>query len=120
QFLHSDGAIKEIIPDLIEIGVDIINPVQTSAKGMDPEKLKREFGKYITFWGGGIDTQTTLPFGSLEDIKKQVKERIKIFAPGGGYVFCPIHNIQADIPPEKIVAAFETAKKVRKYPIEAL
>lgn len=119
-FLHSDGAIKEIIPDLIEIGVDIINPVQTSAKGMDPEKLKREFGKYITFWGGGIDTQTTLPFGSLEDIKKQVKERIKIFAPGGGYVFCPIHNIQADIPPEKIVAVFETAKKVRKYPIEVL
>ncbi len=116
-FLHSDGSIKEIIPDLIEIGVDIINPVQTSAKEMDPSKLKAEFGKYITFWGGGIDTQTTLPFGSLEDIEKEVKERIRIFAPGGGYVFCPIHNIQADISPEKILTIFETAKKIRKYPI---
>lgn len=117
-FLHSDGSIKEIIPDLIEIGVDIINPVQTSAKEMDPIKLKAEFGKYITFWGGGIDTQTTLPFGSLKNIEKEVKERIRIFAPGGGYVFCPIHNIQADIPPEKILTIFQTAKKIRKYPIE--
>jgi uroporphyrinogen decarboxylase len=117
-FLHSDGSIKEIIPDLIDIGVDIINPVQTSAKGMKPRKLKTEFGKYITFWGGGIDTQTTLPFGSLENIEKEVKERMEIFAPKGGYVFCPIHNIQADIPPEKILTVFETAKKIRKYPIE--
>lgn len=103
---------------MIGIGVDIINPVQTSAKRMDPKKLKVEFGKYITFWGGGIDTQTTLPFGSLKDIEKEVKERIRIFAPGGGYVFCPIHNIQADIPPEKILTIFQTAKKIRKYPIE--
>lgn len=117
-FFHSDGAIREIIPDLIEIGVDIINPVQTSAKEMDPKELKREFGKHITFWGGGIDTQTTLPFGSLEDIEKEVKERIEIFAPGGGYIFCPIHNIQADTSPEKIVAVFKTAKRMRKYPIK--
>ena len=119
-FFHSDGAIREIIPDLIDIGVDIINPVQTSAKGMNPKELKKEFGKYITFWGGGIDTQTTLPFGSLEEIKKEVKERIKIFAPEGGYVFCPIHNIQADISPEKIVTVFDTAKKMRRYPINSL
>lgn len=116
-FFHSDGAIREIIPDLIQIGVDIINPVQTSAKGMNPKELKREFGKYMTFWGGGIDTQTTLPFGSLKEVKKEVKERIEIFAPRGGYVFCPTHNIQADISPEKIVTVFDTAKKIRKYPV---
>jgi len=116
-FFHCDGAIREIIPDLIEIGVDIINPVQTSVKGMNPNELKKEFGKYITFWGGGIETQTTLPFGNLKDIKKEVKERIRIFAPEGGYVFCPIHNIQADIPPEKIITVFETAKRMMKYPL---
>ena len=115
-FFHCDGAIREIIPDLIEIGVDIINPVQTSTKGMEGNKLKAEFGKYITFWGGGIETQSTLPFGSLDEIKKEVEERIRIFAPGGGYVFCPIHNIQADIPPEKIVTVFETVKRMREYP----
>ncbi|NQS89120.1 hypothetical protein HQ584_04965 [Patescibacteria group bacterium] len=87
---------------------------------MGPEELKKEFGKYIAFWGGGIDTQTALPFGSLEEIEKEVKERIEIFAPGGGYVFCPIHNVQADISPEKIVTVLNIAKNMRRYPVNFL
>ncbi|MGQ9630982.1 MAG: uroporphyrinogen decarboxylase family protein [bacterium] len=116
-FLHSCGGIYELIPDLIEIGVDIINPVQTSAAGMDPARLKREFGKDLTFWGGGVDTQTTVTRGSVKDIRREVEERIRIFAPGGGFVFTQVHNIQADIPPEKVVAIYDTALKKGKYPI---
>jgi uroporphyrinogen decarboxylase len=112
-FLHSCGSIVEIIPDLIEIGVDILNPVQTTARGMEPETLKRRFGKEITFWGGGCDTQHVLPFGTVEDVKRDVEERLRIFAEGSGYVFTQIHNIQADIEPEKVVAMYETAKTFR-------
>ncbi len=117
-FLHSCGSIIDLIPDLIEAGVDILNPVQTSAVGMDPVKLKREFGKHLTFWGGGCDTQTTLTNGSVADVVREVEERIRIFAPGGGFVFTQVHNIQANIPPEKIVAIYDTAKKFRIYPIK--
>ena len=108
-FLHSCGSIRPVIPDLILAGVDILNPVQTSAKNMDPKQLKEEFGKQITFWGGGCDTQHVLPFGTPDEISHHVQDQIEIFAPGGGFVFNQIHNIQANIPPENVVAMFDTA-----------
>ncbi|MBM4104140.1 MAG: methyltransferase [Planctomycetes bacterium] len=108
-FIHCDGAIEELLPDFIEIGIDILNPLQTSARGMEPEKIKKKYGKDLCFWGGGVETQTTLPFGSIEDIRREVQQRIKLLSQGGGYVFGTIHNIQADISPEKIRAVFETA-----------
>jgi len=112
-FLHSCGSIHPLLPDLIEAGVDILNPVQTSAKNMDPLKLKDEFGKRITFWGGGCDTQQVLPFARPDEIANHVRERVKIFAPGGGFVFNQIHNIQADISPENVVAMFDAAHEFR-------
>ena len=108
-FLHSCGGIYPLIPDLIEAGVQILNPVQISAAEMDPVRLKREFGADLTFWGGGCDTQHTLPHGTPEEVAAQVKRLLDIFAPGGGYVFNQVHNIQADVPPENIVAMLETA-----------
>jgi len=116
-FLHSCGSIYNLIPDLIDAGVQVLNPVQLSAKNMDPVKLKKEFGKDLVFWGGGTNTQTTVTFGTVDDIKREVEEYIKIFAPGGGFIFTQVHNIQANIEPEKIVAIYETAKKFRDYPI---
>ncbi len=98
------------MPDFIEIGIDVLNPLQTSAKGMDPGKIKREYGKDICFWGGGVETQTTLPFGTVDEIKAEVQERIDLLGRDGGYVFATIHNIQADIALEKVLAIFETAK----------
>jgi len=112
-FLHSCGSIVDILPDLIEIGVEIINPVQTSARGMDPQKLKREFGKDLTFWGGGCDTQRVLPLASLKEIEAHVKERIDTFAPGGGFVFTQVHNIMPHVPPRNIVAMYDAVKKFR-------
>ena len=112
-FLHSCGSIYPLIPDLIEAGVDILNPVQTSAKNMDPTQLKAEFGDQITFWGGGCDTQQVLPTASPDEIQQHVRDRIEIFAPGGGFVFNQIHNIQANIPPENIIAMFEAAREFR-------
>jgi uroporphyrinogen decarboxylase len=112
-FLHSCGSIVKIIPDLIEIGVDILNPVQTSAEGMSPVVLKEKFGKHITFWGGGCDTQHVLPFGTVEDVRQDVRDRLRILTRGSGYVFTQIHNIMADVPPEKVVAMYLTAKKFR-------
>ena len=112
-FLHSCGSIYPLIPDLIEAGVDILNPVQTSARNMDPQKLKDEFGKQITFWGGGCDTQHVLPFATPDEVAQHVRDQIEIFAPGGGFVYNQIHNIQADVPPENIVAMFDTARKFR-------
>lgn len=109
-FLHSCGAIHPLLGDLIEAGVDIINPVQIGAAGMEPERLKREFGRDLTFWGGGCDTQRTLPFGTEQEVRDEVRRMIEIFAPGGGYVFNQVHNIQANIPPAKVVALYETAK----------
>lgn len=107
-FLHCCGGVYDLIPSLIEEGVDILNPVQTSAAGMEPRKLKQEFGKYITFWGGGCDTQHVLPYGTPDEVRRHVKERIEIFAPGGGFVFTQVHNIQANVPIENIMAMFET------------
>lgn len=113
-FLHSCGGIYELIPYLIEAGVDILNPVQTSAVNMEPEKLKKEFGKDIVFWGGGCDTQRILPFASPEEVKEHIRERIAIFAPGGGFVFCQVHNIQANVPVENIIALLETVREVKE------
>ena len=101
------------IGDTIEVGVEIINPVQTSARGMDPARLKREFGKDIVFWGGGCDTQQVLPLGTPDEIDAHVKERIETFAPGGGFVFTQVHNIMPNVPPRNIVAMFDAVKKYR-------
>jgi uroporphyrinogen decarboxylase len=107
--LHSDGALYPLLPSLIEMGVDILNPVQTSANGMNPERLKAEFGDRITFWGGSLDCQQTLPFGTPREVAHEVAEHMRVFKPGGGYVFAPVHNIQAGVPPENVVAMFDTA-----------
>lgn len=113
-FLHSCGAIFDLIPELIDAGVEVLNPVQISAKGMNPEKLKSEFGKHISFWGGGANMQYTVRTGDIEQIKAEVKELIEIFSPGGGFVFNQVHNIQANVPPEKIIAIYETALSFRR------
>jgi uroporphyrinogen decarboxylase len=114
-FIHSCGAIYELIPDLIEVGVDILNPVQFSAAKMDTKKLKKEFGDMLTFWGGGVDTQRILPRGTPDEVKEEVKRRIDDLAPGGGFVFATVHNIQADVPPENIVAMWEVLQEYGKY-----
>lgn len=114
-FLHSDGAIFPLIPSLIEMGVDILNPVQTSARNMDMAKLKQEFGSRLVFWGGSLDCQKTLPFGTPEEVAGEVELHIRHFAPGGGYVFASVHNVQAAIPPENLVAMFDTALSAGRY-----
>jgi uroporphyrinogen decarboxylase len=106
-YFHSCGAIRGILPDMIDCGIDIINPVQVSAAGMDSGGLKRDFGKDLVFWGGGCDTQRVLPGGSREEIRQEVKRRMDDLAPGGGFVFAPVHNIQADVRPESILALWE-------------
>jgi len=114
-FYHSCGATFDLIPDLIELGFDILNPVQVSARGMDTRRLKQQFGQDIVFWGGGVDTQRVLPFGKPEEVADEVKRRIDDLAPGGGFVFAAVHNIQAFVPPENIIAAFDTALNYGKY-----
>jgi uroporphyrinogen decarboxylase len=117
-FYHSCGATRDLIPDLIEIGFDILNPVQVSARGMDTKQLKADFGKEIVFWGGGVDTQNILPFGKPAQVVDEVKRRIDDLAPGGGFVFSAVHNIQAFVPPENIVAAFDTASTYGRYHLD--
>jgi uroporphyrinogen decarboxylase len=114
-FLHCCGSIRWALPDLIESGIDIINPVQVSARDMETEVLKREFGQDIVFWGGGADATKVLPLGTPQDVREEVKRRTHDLAPGGGFVFAPIHNIQADAPPENIVALFEAAYEFGQY-----
>ena len=114
-FIHSCGAIDELIPDFIDAGFDILNPVQTSAVGMKPQLLKQQYGKNLVFWGGGVDTQKTLPFGTPEQVRDEVRDRLKIFGKNGGFVFAPIHNIQANTPIENLLAVIETLNKYRKY-----
>lgn len=111
-WFHSCGSIVKLLPELYEAGVDILNPVQCSAEGMDPEFLKKEWGDKFVFWGGGIDTQQVLPFGTPEEVYDQVMNRLKIFAPGGGYVFNTIHNIQGPTSPENLNAMF---RAIRDY-----
>ena len=114
-FYHSCGAIAEVVPDLIESGIDILNPVQVSAKGMDTKALKRNFGKDVTFYGGGVDTQHVLPHGSPQQVRDEVKRRIDDLAPGGGFVFNTVHNIQADVPPQNILAMWEALREYGSY-----
>jgi hypothetical protein len=114
-FLHSCGSIPRLIPHLIEAGVDILNPVQTSAAGMEPERLKSLYGRKIVFWGGGCDTQTTLPGGTPEEVRAHVRQRLSVFKPGGGYVFTQVHNIQAKVPPENVEAMLDAAHEFGGY-----
>jgi len=118
-FFHSCGAIRPVIPDLIEIGVDVLNPIQVSAAGMDSAELKQEFGRELVFWGGGIDTQRVLGRGTLQEVKADTKRRIRDLAPGGGFVFAAVHNIQGNVPPENIMAMWETLQESGQYPIQA-
>lgn len=113
-FYHSCGAVSSFIPELIEIGVQILNPIQVKAKGMDLRKLKKEYGKQIVFWGG-VDTQYVLPFGKPSEVRDEVRRRIDELAPGGGYVLSAVHNIQADVPPQNIIAMFEEAIQYGRY-----
>jgi uroporphyrinogen decarboxylase len=110
-FLHSCGSIRALLPDLIEAGYDVINPVQTTCLGMEAEGLKKDFGKDICFWGGGCDTRTVLPTGAPQDVKDHVKRRLEILMPGGGFVFNTVHNILPDVPPQNIVAMFEAIQE---------
>ncbi len=110
-FFHSCGSISPIIPDLIEAGIDILNPVQISAKNMEPKYLKENFGDDVTFWGGGVDTRNVINYKSPEEVKKHVLDLLEIFAPGGGYVWSAVHNILADVPPQNIVAIFEAIEE---------
>ena len=112
-FLHSCGAISEFLPDLIDAGVDIINPVQIAAAGMEPEKLKKEFGKDIVFWGGGVDTQHVLPLADPQTVREEVKRNSEILMKDGGFIFTQVHNIQAGIPSENIVAMYDEVNKIR-------
>ena len=111
--LHTDGAVAPFIPDFIEMKVDAVNPIQVSAAGMDTKELKREFGQDITFWGAGCDSQTILPFGTPKEVEDEVKRRIDDLAPGGGFVFSSIHNVQAGVPSENVVTMFKTAREYR-------
>lgn len=113
-FIHSCGSVRQLIPHFIEAGFDILNPVQTSAAGMDPQELKDQFGDQLVFWGGGIDTQKTLPFGTPDEIREQVHQRMKIFGQGGGFVFTTIHNVQARVPAENLLALYEAVAEYRK------
>jgi len=106
---HTCGSCVEYIPDLLDNGIDILNPVQTSAAGMDPALLKQRYGRELVFWGGGCDAQHVLPSATPEQVREQVRRNMETFKPGGGYVFNSIHNIQGDVPPENIVALFDAA-----------
>jgi uroporphyrinogen decarboxylase len=109
---HTCGSVVHLIPDLIEIGVDALNPVQVSAKGMDSKRLKQEFGKDLAFWGA-IDTQRVLPFGTPDEVAAEVRKRIEDLAPGGGYVLCAVHNIQADVSAQNICTMYDAARAAR-------
>ncbi len=111
--LHCCGGVRELLPDLIDAGLDAINPVQISCSGMDAAELKREFGNDMVFWGGGCDTQTILPDAKPEEVRRHVKEQVRILKPGGGFVFQQVHNILAYVPPQNVVAMFEALAEIR-------
>ena len=113
-FCHSDGAIKRIIPDLIEIGIDILNPIQWRCRDMEREVLKHDFGQDLVFHGG-VDNQRTLAFGNVDEVREEVIYNIEILGAGGGYILAPCHNIQAVSPPENVVAMYETALEFGEY-----
>lgn len=114
-FLHSCGSVYVFIEDFIDNGVDVLNPVQVSAADMQPDRLKGAFGDRLAFWGGGCDTQRVLPFGTEEEVEKEVEMRIQQLAPGGGFVFSAVHNIQYDVPPENVVAMYDAARRYGGY-----
>jgi hypothetical protein len=116
-FIHSCGSIWRLLDEIVDAGFDCINPVQTSAAEMNPAALKAKYGSRVTFWGGGIDTQKVLPFGTPHDVRDMVRERIRIFGTGGGYIFNPIHNVQAGVPVENLLALYEAVDKYRHYPL---
>lgn len=109
-FIHSCGSVYQLIPDFIEAGFDILNPVQCSAADMDAARLKREFGKDLVFWGGGVDTQRTLAFGTPAQVYDEVRQRLDIFSPGGGFVFNTVHNIQGNVPIDNVIAMFDALR----------
>jgi len=113
-FMHSCGGILPLIPDIIEAGFDILNPVQCSAEGMEPRHLKSEFGAHLVFWGGGVDTQKTLPFGTPEEVRAEVLQRLEVFSPGGGFVFNTIHNIQPRTPTENLLSMFGALREFNR------
>ncbi|MCU0917008.1 MAG: uroporphyrinogen decarboxylase family protein [Planctomycetes bacterium] len=112
---HSCGSVRPFIPDLLDNGIDILNPVQISAADMDPGALKAQFGDRLTFWGGGIDTQKVLSFAGPDEVRDHVRRNLEAFKPGGGYVFNSVHNIQAGVPPENIAAMFAAAHQYGFY-----
>jgi len=114
-FFHSCGNVRPLLPDFIELGVDILNPVHVRATGMDPFELKRDFGRDIVFWGGGVDTQDVLPHGTPAEVRADVRRNIDALAPGCGFVFNTVHNIQADVPPENIVAMWQALREYGAY-----
>ncbi len=115
RFLHSCGNVRPLLPDFIEIGVQILNPVHIRATGMEPSALKRDFGDALCFWGGGVDTQGVLPHGTPAEVRDDVRRNVEALAAGGGYVFNTVHNIQADVPPENVVAMWETLRRYGVY-----
>ncbi|MBI2939475.1 MAG: hypothetical protein HYY04_03475 [Chloroflexi bacterium] len=118
RFFHTDGAVYPFLPDFVEMGVEVLNPIQVSARGMgDTKKLKREFGDKLAFWGA-IDTHQVLPYGKPADVREEVRRRIGDLAPGGGYVLCSVHNIQPEVPPENVVAMFDAADELGRYPLD--
>ena len=108
---HSCGSIANIIGYIVEAGVDILNPIQLSCRNMDAKQLKAKYGDRLVFWGGGVDTQTVMQYGTPEEVRAQVRERIEIFAPGGGFVFAPVHNLQYGVPVENIMAMLDELQK---------
>jgi uroporphyrinogen-III decarboxylase len=109
--------VMALLPDFVQAGFDILNPVQCSAANMSPGELKAKFGSQITFWGGGVDTQKTLPFGTPDDVRDEVLERIRVFGPGGGFVFNTIHNVQPQSPVENVLAMYDVLRTHGRYPI---
>jgi uroporphyrinogen-III decarboxylase len=118
-FFHSCGSVSTILDDFVEAGVDILNPVQCSAMGMEAETLKARYGDKLVFWGGGVDTQHVLPFGTADEVRQQVRERVRILGAGGGFVFNTIHNIQGPTPVENIVAMYDEVRASAKSPPRA-
>jgi len=115
-FMHSDGSVFDLIPDLIDAGIEVLNPCQPHAAKMEAERLKAAFGGRLTFHSG-LDQQRTIPFGTPDEVRAEVAHKLKAFAPGGGYIFAPCHNLQPDVPPANIVAMFEAAHEYGRYPV---
>ena len=118
-FFHTCGAVEPLIPDLIEMGIDVLNPVQLTCAGMEPAALKAKYGKNISFWGGGVDTQSVLARGSVDEVRAEVRRRVTELAPGGGFIFTPVHNIQPGVPAANVVAAFDEARRSGRSPVHA-